>query len=99
MSNTNNSSNFGNTHRHIFIFTEVKLGIDGSIGKFGKAAKKLWDELCSETLLLWATFDAIQNNLVGILMLQRSQEVHLNYLMNEFLMRKSFKVWGTYFDL
>lgn len=75
--------NFGTTHRHILVLTQVKLGIDSSVGKFWKAAEKLWDELCGQTLLLGTTLDAIQNHLVGIFMLQTEQP----YIIQKLVMR------------
>ncbi len=63
-----------NTHRHVLIFTKIKLSIDGCVGQFGKAAEELGNELCCQTLLLRATLHAIQDDLVGILVLQNKKK-------------------------
>lgn len=57
------------THRHIFIFTEIKLSIYCCICQFRKAAEELGNKLCCQALLFWTTLYTIQNDLVRILVL------------------------------
>lgn len=59
------------THRHVLVLTQVQLGVDGSVCHVWETNEELGDELSRQALLLGATFDAIQDHLVGVFVLQK----------------------------
>lgn len=63
-------TNVFNTHRHILIFTQIELSIDGRVRHFWEAAEELWDKLSCQALLLRAALHSVQDDLVGMFILQ-----------------------------
>lgn len=71
------------THRYIFVFTQIQLCINCCICQVWKTAEEFWNELCSQALFLWASFHTIENNLVGIFVLKRNKTyMYLRYRTN-----------------
>lgn len=62
------------TDRHVLVLTQVQLGVDGGICHVWETAEELGDELSRQALLLGAALDAIQDYLVGVLVLQREKK-------------------------
>lgn len=61
------------THRHVLVLTQVQLGVDGGVCHVWKTTEELGDELSRQALLLGAALDAIQDHLVGVLVLQKKK--------------------------
>lgn len=62
------------THGYILILTQIELCVDGCIGQLWKTAEKFRNELCSQSLLLWTPFNAIQNYLISIFVLKKKEK-------------------------
>lgn len=65
--------NSSSTHRHILIFTQIKLSINGCVSHFWKAAEEFGNKLSCQALLLWPPLHAIQDDLVGIFVLHNER--------------------------